>query len=452
MRLSAMGPVMDGRLPRPEAAHDALHRYARSTWASIAEMVDPASGLPADTLADDGAVTVQTSITNIGAYLWSTLVACRLGIIARGEATSRVGRTLDTLGSLERDRESGQFWDWYDHATGEVLTVWPASGAGLDPACSSVDNAWLAAGLRVVAAAMPEVALRATSIAAGMDFGAYYRPAVNRVAIVLAPGRPACYDTVMSESRIAAYLGIAAGRIPPRVHFGTWRTLPSDHPQAGRPDGPVQTYLGCPVFEGAYRCGQMRIVPSWGGSMFEALMPALFVPEEVWAPRSFGVNHPITVAAHIRAGAEVDGYWGRSASSTPGAGYAEHGCASVAMNPDGHYAPAVVTPHASFLALRYAPAAALANLARLERTFAVYGPRGFRDAVNVRTGAVSGVHLALDQGMVMAAIGNALDADILRRAFAGGSFEHAVRPVLSLETFSATPDARGKTGREELAA
>ena len=29
--------------------------------------------------------------------------------------------------------------------------------------------------------------------------------------------------------------------------------------------------------------------------MFEALMPALFVPEERWAPHSWGVNHPLTV-------------------------------------------------------------------------------------------------------------------------------------------------------------
>ena len=37
--------------------------------------------------------------------------------------------------------------------------------------------------------------------------------------------------------------------------------------------------------------------PGWGGSMFEELMPAVFVPEETWAPRSWGVNHPL----HVRA-------------------------------------------------------------------------------------------------------------------------------------------------------
>ena len=42
------------------------------------------------------------------------------------------------------------------------------------------------------------------------------------------------------------------------------------------------------VFEGTYDYRGVRIVPSWGGSMFEALMVPLFVPEDAWAPRSWG--------------------------------------------------------------------------------------------------------------------------------------------------------------------
>ena len=47
----------------------------------------------------------------------------------------------------------------------------------------------------------------------------------------------------------------------------------------------------------------------------------------------------------------------------------------------------------------------------------MYGKWGFRDTVNVDTGAVSDAYLSLDQGMVMAALGNALGGDVLRRAF-----------------------------------
>ena len=48
-----------------------LERYARDTWASFVAMTDPDSGLPADSLSASGERSVQTSTTNIGAYMWS---------------------------------------------------------------------------------------------------------------------------------------------------------------------------------------------------------------------------------------------------------------------------------------------------------------------------------------------------------------------------------------------
>ena len=46
----------------------------------------------------------------------------------------------------------------------------------------------------------------------------------------------------------------------------------------------------------------MRVARGWGGSMFEALMPNMFVPEEQWAPKSWGINHPLTVRAQREHG------------------------------------------------------------------------------------------------------------------------------------------------------
>ena len=334
--------------------------------------------------------------------------------------------------------------NWSDHTTGRTLTRWPPSGAPITPVLSSVDNAWLAVGLRVVAASVSEVAARARALADAMHFGVYYRPALNRIAIVEAPGRAdgsGCYDTIVSESRMATYLGIVAGEIPARAYFGTCRTLPGAHDQHGREAcGTTRTYLGVPVFEGCFEEAGAHVVPSWAGSMFEELMPALFVPEETWGPRSWGVNHRLTVDAQIRHGLATTGYWGSSPCDVQGDGYVVTGLDALAMNRDDHPATGsrsggVVTPHASFLALRWAPAAALANLARLERDFPIYDRFGFRDSVNVRSGAVSDSYLAVDQGMVMAALGNALGDDMLRRAFATGDVSRALRPLLGLEVF-----------------
>ena len=286
-----------------------------------------------------------------------------------------------------------------------------------------------------------------------------------------------CYDTIVSESRIASYIGIATGKLPAKEYFGSWRTFPDTCDwswQETRPVGFHRTYLGVDVFEGAYQYDGMRIVPGWGGSMFEALMPALFVPEDEWGKRSWAINHPLTVAAQIHHGL-VDagyGYWGFSPSNTPEGGYHEYGVDAIGMNPDGYpsnedntfvdhgfagcgrdpkpdpppsaYTNGVVTPHASFLALRYAPTAALANLAKLEHDFKIYGKWGFRDSVNVQTGAVSDSYLSLDQGIIMAAIGNALGNDMLRDAFADRQFERALQPLIKMEEFNAGPRDRVK--------
>ena len=108
-----------------------------------------------------------------------------------------------------------------------------------------------------------------------------------------------------------------------------------------------------------------------------------------------------------------------------------------------------MTPHAAFLALRWAPREAVENLRRLERDFpGLYGRLGFRDSVNVETGAVSDSYLSLDQGMVMAAIGNALGDDVLRRAFVTKATERNVRPVIGVEEFASDPRGCTITGTE----
>jgi Ca2+-binding RTX toxin-like protein len=78
-------------------------------------------------------------------------------------------------------------------------------------------------------------------------------------------------------------------------------------------------------------------------------------------------------------------------------------------------------------------------VARLEADFGIYGGWGFRDSVNIDTGAVSNFYLSLHQGMIMAAIGNALADDLLRRAFVTGGTERALRPVVGVEEFAADP-------------
>ena len=480
--LPAVAGAATGPTHLTDAQRATLLRYARDTWASFVAMTDETSGLPADSLTSAGVRSVQTSTTNIGAYMWSTVVAEKLGIITHDEAVTRLDQTIGTLETMERHEPDGQYYNWYDHRTGAKLTIWPPTGAPIGPhgpILSSVDNGWLAAALQVVSNAVPEVSARAAAIYDSMDFGFYYRAAANRIAFYYAPqdgDSPCCYDTIVSESRIASYIGIAKGEIPAKEYFGSWRTFPDtcdwSWPET-KPLGFHATYLGVDVFEGSYPYDGFQVVPGWGGSMFEALMPALFVPEETWGPDSWAVNHPLTVAAQIHHGMVEAGYgyWGFSPSNIPEGGYNAFGVDAIGMNPDGYpsnedntfvdhgwpttadcpgrpakpdpapsaYTNGVVTPHAAFLALRWAPDMVLENLANLEHDFSIYGKWGFRDSVNVDSGHVSDSYLSLDQGIIMASIGNALANDVLRDAFATKSVRKALQPVIGMETFSAGP-------------
>lgn len=450
-----------------------LERYAADTWKSFVAMTDAGTGLPADRVGIDGERSVQTSTTNIGAYMWSAVVAEELGILDRDELVERLSHTIATLEGMERHEPSGQFFNWYDHRTAEKLTVWPPTGQPHIPRLSSVDNGWLAVGLQVVRHSVPELADRAGMLYDGMDFGFYYQPEVNRILFHYQPSTgnaPCCYDTHVTEARIASYIGIGNGQIPRRHYFGTWRSFPDTCDwswQQQKPVGDWRTYLGVEVFEGAYRYRDQLVVPAWGGSMFEALMPTLFVPEEQWAKRSWAVNHPRYVQAHIEHGLDEAqyGYWGFSPADVPEGGYRAYGQPWIGMDPNGYpsnndgttiepgfggcpggepeplpgpadFTNGVVTPHAAFLALRYAPEEAITNLANVERDFDIYTDWGFRDSVNVDTGTVAPWYLALDQGMIMAAIGNHLADDLLRDAFVTPQFEGRLRPVMAMEEFA----------------
>jgi hypothetical protein len=465
-------PTARAGLLRPDERATLL-QYAKDTWRSFDKLLLPSS-LPADGLRRDGedwtVPWMQTSPTNIAAYLWSVLAAERLHLISDSEARSRLDRTLRTLAGM--DRTYGFFVNELDPRTGAALNVSPIDSRPAQHRLSAVDNAWLAVALTMVANAQPALQARAGRLLAPMDFRFFYDPYdtadpvahPGQLRVGYRPGEHAFYGhygMLNTEARIASYLGIARGQLPPEHYYRLFRTLPEGLGSQGqKPRGEIREYNGVPVFEGYYSHHGVRIVPSWGGSMFEALMVTLFVPEDIWAPRSWGINHPLYVQAQIRHGLEEAGYgyWGFSPAASPRGGYQVYGVKALGTYNLGYFSHeigppiltplpprstatihGVVTPHASFLALRYAPHEAVANLRALSITFPVYGPLGFQDSVDVSVGMVTGCILTLDQGMIMAAIANALADDAIQHAFSDGAVERAIRPLLAAEEFAAGP-------------
>jgi hypothetical protein len=492
-------PMTSGmsRATTPYAVDAARVRgWAADTWHSLVRMTDEKTGLPADNIPESlaaGDRSGYTSPTNIGGYLWSAVVARELGIISRGECTRRLVQTLNTLLRMKHHEPSGMYYNWYDERTGEALTAWPGSGDRIHPFLSSVDNGWLGAALLVVRSADPGAAPLADRLFRRMRWDMFYNPQAPRPGGLMHGGfydaQPADtngtftgnhigvgpdvwytkhhYDTTVSETRITSYLGILTGQVPARHYFAAWRTFPASCDWSWhemQPVGETRTYLGLDVYEGAYTYRGMHIVPGWGGSMFEELMPDVFVPEASWAPRSWGVNHPLHVRAQrehglIEAGY---GYWGFSPSSDPFAGYREYGVDALGLNPDGYfsdkertnydagfgdcregvnpdprYGDGVVTPHAAFLAMMHEPQHAFTNLAKIQDELKAYGDGGFFDAVAVGSGTIARRYLSLDQAMVMGAVGNVLGDNVIRRAFSTRAVERALRPVIGAEEFGA---------------
>ena len=424
-----------GAPPGPAAVdRDLLRSYARNTWRSLEALEQP-SGLPADGLARrDGAwnATQATSPTDIASSLWGTLAAESLGLITRDESSRRLGRALAAIGRLERWK--GAFLNWYDPRDGRRLDAWPGGGT-VRPFASAVDNGWLAAALRMVANVRPSLRAEAEDLLDPLSFATFYDPDAGllRGGYRTDDGSPASfhYGLLNTEPRIASYLGIADGEIPPDHYYRMSRGSEGD------PTAPTREYRGVAVAEGSRSYRGLRLVPSWDGTMFEALMVPLFVPEDAWAPASWGVNHSLYARAQVEYGLRDAklGYWGISASSDPTGGYRPYGVAALGVGASPGMPGGIITPHASFLALRFAPEEAMANLRALAADFPAYGAFGFLDAIDVGAGSVSERVLVLDQGMILAAIANALEADVMRHALSEGPLEAAIRPLIAPERF-----------------
>ena len=360
----------------------------------------------------------------------------------------------------------------------------PQDGAPIMPLVSCVDNGWIAAAIIMVRNSYPSLRVQADTLLKPMDFGFFYVPfdpadPTGHPGQIHGPYRAdrqafgGFHRLVNTEQRIFSYVAIARGQIPPEHYFRIGRTLKVDSQREREaPSGEMRSYLGVPVFEGHYVYRGMQIVPSWGGSMFKALMVPLFVPEETWAPRSWGMNHPLYVKAQIEFGLNEAhyGYWGFSPSCNPDGGYRTYGVDGIASDPTGYistnppssdaqqglktvrrFTNGIVSPHASFLALRFAPRKALENLRKLKASFPIYGEYGFSDSVNVSTGHVAGVVLMLDQGMIMASIANVLAEDAMRKAFVDERTEKFLRPLMGMEEFTAGLKPQGSRSDAEKA-
>lgn len=336
----------------------------------------------------------RTSPTNLGLGLVSALCADALGI-DDGEGLPLAERMLGTMERLPRWR--GQFYNWY-----HTITLRPLQPAYL----STVDSGNLAASLIAAAGAFrsrgrEDLASRCDALLAPMDFSPLYdeRRRLFRIGMDANTGEPSpgWYDLMSSEARLTGYLAVSRGDADVRH----WRALSRAEVSLGR-------YRG---------------MASWTGTMFEYLMPELFLPlapeSLLWESAKFCLH-----AQKKRAPLGLP--WGVSESAFYALDpalhyrYKAHGVGALALC-RGMDRELVLSPYSAFLALAVEPRAAVRNLRHFER-LGMLGQYGFYEALDCtpsrsrgRTGEIVRSVMAHHLGMSLLAVTNCLKDGLVRR-------------------------------------
>jgi hypothetical protein len=421
----------------PTDDREFLMRIAHDTWTGIDSLCDREHRLPLDTVSfgtnsvdpAESRAGDYLNVTDIGIYLLSVTAACDLQLITRDEALERLRQTLDSVEGMES--YEGFLYNYYDTTTKERTSDF----------ISFVDSAWLTSGLMVVRQAFAELSPHCTSLIDRASYKFFYddvEQAMNHGFYVHMNCRAEyTYGLLYTESRAGSLIAIGKGDVPEEHWFQLQRTFPSDAAwQSLAPhERKAKTVRGHETIGGWYEWNDFKYVPSWGGSLFEALMPTVIIDEKQYGPENVGTNDVIHAVIQRRYALETLKYpvWGMSPCSTTATdGYSEYGVKVLGVR---GYGAGVVTPHVSALALYVTPAEAIANLRHLTEQYDIYGQYGFYDAVDPVSGDVAHKYLVLDQGMIFLALANYLGDQCVQRHFAADPIAQKALPILKDENF-----------------
>ena len=350
--------------------------------------------IPDNVLEEPPFVAHRISPTNLGFLLNAQVSAYDFGFINQDELGMRLGRIFDSMDRLERFR--GHFFNWY--STQNLHALPPRY-------VSTVDSGNLAACLITteqccVGLNLTVLAERAARFVEEMDF----RFLLDRKSKLFHIGYhvesgtldDSHYDLLASEARLASFIAIAKNDAPQENWLRLGRALTK---QAGS-----------------------RILLSWSGTMFEYLMPQLWLHS--W-DRTLLDHTMLAVVKCQRAHASRRKIpWGisESACSEPLADsefrYHAWGIPEIALRQD-EPDRLVVAPYAAALALVGSPRAAAKNL-KAQAGRGWLGEYGFYESADFTGGAREQVvkgYMAHHQGMILLALNSALNKKPMQQRF-----------------------------------
>jgi hypothetical protein len=356
-----------------------------------------------DSVSEDGDAELRLSPTNLGMLLNARIAAVHFGLLHIQDFAAQTLNTLDQMCALAKYR--GHLFNWYDIKTLAILEphfISTVDSGNLAAALWTLKQAALAflsepRAKRGINHAIAAQLLRISEICdrtvREMDFRFLYhrKKRALSVGFDVSANRleASCYDLLASESRTACFVAIAKGDIPQEAwfHLGRRHTL----------------YRG------------ERVLVSWTGTIFEYLMPILWMehyPETIMDQSSQAV---VRVQREYARRKGVP--WGISESACRNNGYLAFGIPELAMHQPDPKA-LVVAPYSTFLALEIDPAEAIKNLRRMEE-FGWSGRYGFYESVDYTSAGGEPVRswMAHHQGMSLLAACNALFNHPLHRYF-----------------------------------
>lgn len=403
-------PVQSGKKNLVAADQMFLEAIAAKTWRFFETFVGETDHwLPPDNYQEYpcGSVAHRTSPTNIGVYLLCTLTAHHLKLLSLEAMLDRLNHSLDTLEALPRHQ--GHFFNWYDTRT--LATLRPEYVSTVDSgnllACLlALKNGLLEMSKNAESSVhqtdLQHVADRAHRLVEAMDFRFLYNTERDLFSIGLNVDLnrldPNYYDLLASEACIASFLAIALGQVPRKHWF-----------QLGR------------MFT---QVGQFTGLVSWGGTMFEYLMPRLLLP--VTPGILLEQAQQASVERQMNYGHETNLPWGISESAyyafdgSQQYQYQSFGVPQLGLK-RGLSRDRVIAPYATLLAVDVAPHEAIANLKRITKEGGE-GDYGYYEAIDYTTSRIPvdstseviRTYMAHHQGMGFLAIANCLRQGMIR--------------------------------------
>lgn len=367
----------DDRVFLKSVATDTYEYFLRAQNAGML-ITDNISSACMDKISD------MTSPTNIGMGMLAHVCAAKLGIISDDVAVDRIENDLRKVSSLEK--WNGHLYNWYAIEDGRVLAP---------QFVSSVDSGNFIACLICVSEYLKSTGrsnANALSLIQNCNMDALYDSKTGKFCIgynASAGKYEGSYDLLASESRTLTYIAACM-----KGKAEMWYNMRRD----------VVSLRG-------------NMLVSWGGTAFEYLMPQLFMSDVEYGI----VTKSCRALCNIMKRCKRHGVFGISESgycSYDDKGnyrYNQFGLSGVALKAED--SRSVISPYSSALALRYIPRAAIKNLKKLKKR-GVYGNYGFYEAVDYTAGGeVVYSHMSHHQGMILAAITNALCDDAIISLF-----------------------------------